>query len=76
MAIGGNPSLLILDEPTASLDRVNKIKIAELLLEINLKFGTGMLITTHDEEFLKRMGCKNYELRNGRMVEKQVENGE
>jgi len=76
MAIGCKPALLILDEPTASLDQENKIKIAELLLEINSKFGTSMLITTHDEDFLIRMGCKNYLLTADKIIEKQVKNGE
>jgi peptide/nickel transport system ATP-binding protein len=46
MAIVNDPSLLVLDEPTASLDPVSKAEIASLLK--NLIPGRAALLITHD----------------------------
>lgn len=43
-----NPPLLFLDEPTIGLDVLVKLKIREFLKEINEKFHTTILLTTHD----------------------------
>ena len=43
-----NPPLLFLDEPTIGLDVLVKMKIREFLKEINEKYQTTVLLTTHD----------------------------
>jgi len=43
-----NPRLLIADEPTTALDVVVQRGIIQLLKEINKKFGTTILLITHD----------------------------
>jgi ABC-2 type transport system ATP-binding protein len=43
-----NPSLLFLDEPTIGLDVLVKLKIRNFLKEINEKYQTTILLTTHD----------------------------
>ncbi|EIT84655.1 ABC transporter [Fictibacillus macauensis ZFHKF-1] len=43
-----NPPLLFLDEPTIGLDVLVKLKIREFLKKINEKYGTTILLTTHD----------------------------
>lgn len=43
-----NPSLLFLDEPTIGLDVLVKLKIRNFLKEINEKYKTTILLTTHD----------------------------
>ncbi|MED1439432.1 ATP-binding cassette domain-containing protein [Aeribacillus composti] len=43
-----NPPLLFLDEPTIGLDVLVKLKIREFLKEINAKYKTTILLTTHD----------------------------
>jgi peptide/nickel transport system ATP-binding protein len=43
-----NPKLLIADEPTTALDVVVQRGIIQLLKEINMKFGTTVLLITHD----------------------------
>ncbi|MBM7572324.1 ABC transporter ATP-binding protein [Aquibacillus albus] len=43
-----NPSLLFLDEPTIGLDVLVKLKIRNFLKEINQKYQTTVLLTTHD----------------------------
>lgn len=43
-----NPPLLFLDEPTIGLDVLVKLKIRDFLRELNAKYGTTILLTTHD----------------------------
>jgi ABC-2 type transport system ATP-binding protein len=43
-----NPPLLFLDEPTIGLDVLVKLRIREFLKEINQKYNTTILLTTHD----------------------------
>ena len=43
-----NPPLLFLDEPTIGLDVLVKLKIRDFLRELNRKYGTTVLLTTHD----------------------------
>jgi ABC-2 type transport system ATP-binding protein len=43
-----NPPLLFLDEPTIGLDVLVKLKIRDFLKKINEKYGTTILLTTHD----------------------------
>ncbi|MCF6139330.1 ABC transporter ATP-binding protein [Pseudalkalibacillus berkeleyi] len=43
-----NPPLLFLDEPTIGLDVLVKLKIREFLKELNEKYNTTIMLTTHD----------------------------
>lgn len=43
-----NPPLLFLDEPTIGLDVLVKMKIRQFLKEMNEKYKTTILLTTHD----------------------------
>ncbi|MCP3739674.1 ABC transporter ATP-binding protein [Rossellomorea sp. BNER] len=47
-ALVHNPQLLFLDEPTIGLDVLVKLKIRQFLKEINKKYNTTILLTTHD----------------------------
>jgi putative ABC transport system ATP-binding protein len=46
-ALAGGPELVVLDEPTASLDRANAISLVEVLAGVAAK-GSTMVIATHD----------------------------
>ncbi|MEM0351630.1 MAG: ABC transporter ATP-binding protein [Sulfolobales archaeon] len=52
-ALVTTPSVLLADEPTASLDWSNAIKVAELFLSIKKDFGTTIIIVTHDARLLE-----------------------
>lgn len=43
-----NPKVVYLDEPTIGLDVVVKEKVRRAIKEINEKFGTTIILTTHD----------------------------
>lgn len=47
-ALVNNPKLILADEPTGALDAQNSENLMELLLEINEKFKTTILMVTHD----------------------------
>ena len=53
------PQLVFLDEPTIGLDIETKKKIMELILKINEKYNTTIILTTHEisdiEKVCKRM---------------------
>ena len=42
------PDVLLLDEPTANLDPVSAEMIEDLILRINKRFGTTIVLSTHD----------------------------
>ena len=66
-AIVINPELLLLDEPTANLDYEN-IKIIEgILKEMNKKFNTTIIITSHDMSHVNRLCNRIYRLNNGKL---------
>jgi len=48
MAISCNPSLLIADEPTTALDVTVQKTILELIKELQLQLGMGVILITHD----------------------------
>lgn len=47
-ALINSPALLLADEPTGNLDPITSAEIMELLVDINRRTGTTMLISTHD----------------------------
>lgn len=42
------PKILFLDEPTIGLDAVTKLAVREFIKKINKKWGTTIILTTHD----------------------------
>jgi len=67
-ALAKNPSLLLCDEPTGAVDSKNACEIMTLLERINQKYGTTMLIVTHNTAICAMAG-KTIRMRDGRFVE-------
>lgn len=68
-AIISNPKLLLIDEPTASLDQKTKDVVIDMILELKNK-GTSVLVISHDTYTLERMCDRLVELQHGTIVEK------
>ncbi len=52
------PKLIIADEPTSAIDASLKSKILTLLYSINQKYGTSMILVTHDFDVIRRIAHK------------------
>ena len=48
MALACSPELLIADEPTTALDVTIQAQVLRMMAELKEKFGTSMLLITHD----------------------------
>ncbi|MFQ6092264.1 MAG: ABC transporter ATP-binding protein [bacterium] len=73
-ALATNPKALLLDEPTANLDRANASAIEETLGEINRRYGTTVLFATHKLRQAYRVSGDVVSLLNGRPVESCPDN--
>ncbi|MGI6434192.1 MAG: ABC transporter ATP-binding protein [Syntrophomonadaceae bacterium] len=70
-AIVKNPKLLLCDEPTGALDYQTSRSILKLLQVVNKKFGTTILMITHNAA-IADMANKVFRLRSGEIVEASV----
>lgn len=50
------PKLLLADEPTGALDRVNATRLVDLLLEVNRNHRVAVIMVTHSIDLARRMG--------------------
>lgn len=69
MALIRNPSLLIADEPTSSLDVTVQRQILELLKAMKEQFDLSMLLITHNLGVIAEMSDYVYVLYAGKIVE-------
>lgn len=67
-AIVKNPKLLLCDEPTGALDFQTSRSILKLLQEVNKKYGTTILMITHNSA-IAGMAHAVYRLRSGEVAE-------
>jgi ABC-2 type transport system ATP-binding protein len=67
-ALLNDPALLVLDEPTASLDPDAGDRIRELLLRLARDSGRAMLITSHNMVEIERMCDRIHFMSAGRIV--------
>ena len=45
-----NPSVILADEPSGSLDSANKQELHRLLMDMRERYGQTIIIVTHDKE--------------------------
>ena len=55
MALAGNPSLLIADEPTTALDVTIQAQILEVIRQMTLQRGLGVILVTHNLGIVSNM---------------------
>ena len=68
-ALSFEPSLLLLDEPTANIDPATTAEIEEMLLKINREEGTTILFVTHNLAQARRVCNRLLFLDKGKLVE-------
>ena len=68
-ALVTNPQLLLCDEVTASLDKSVKDEILDLFEEINKKYGTTILVVTHELEVVKRLCSRVAVIEKGKITD-------
>ncbi len=70
-ALINEPSLLLADEPTGSLDSATGTEILEMLIALRERLGTTLVIATHDAAVAARCD-RVVSLRDGRVVDDAV----
>jgi cell division transport system ATP-binding protein len=68
-AIVGTPPLLLADEPTGNLDPDNSWQVIEIFQKLN-SFGATVIITTHDEQLVRRSNHQVVQVKDGRLYRK------
>ena len=67
-ALAVDPPLLLLDEPTASLDPARRNDLGDALLQL-ARSGRALVMTSHDDDFVRDYATRVVVLANGEVVE-------
>jgi cell division transport system ATP-binding protein len=70
-ALVHRPKILLADEPTGNLDSINANEIIDLLLRIN-KFGTTIVLVTHNREIVNKLKRRVITIDSGSIVNDQA----
>ncbi len=68
-ALAAEPNVLLMDEPFGALDPIIRTKAQEDLLAIQKRFGTTIILVTHDMEEAVHMGDRIAVMDAGRLVQ-------
>ena len=74
-AIANRPKVLIADEPTGNLDPAKSDEIMDLLQEINHRYGTTVVMVTHDITLVNKYRKRTIVLEQGHIVAERSEGG-
>ncbi len=61
------PKVFLADEPTGNLDSETSRGVLDLLIELNLEYGTSLIMVTHDEALASRLD-RRIRLSDGRII--------
>jgi osmoprotectant transport system ATP-binding protein len=68
-ALAAEPAVLLMDEPFGALDPIIREKAQDDLLEIQRRFGTTMVVVTHDIDEAFRLGDRVAVMSEGRLIQ-------
>jgi len=69
LALVSKPKVIIADEPTSAIDASLKQKMMALLKKINEKYGTAMIIVTHDFDVIAQIAHRLFVMYGGLMLD-------
>lgn len=69
IAMAGQPSLLVADEPTTALDNSVQAQVLELIVETAAQTGVGVLFITHDLSVVAQVADRVAVMRHGEILE-------
>lgn len=69
IALVSDPTMIICDEPTTSLDVTIEAQILDLLLELREKFGTSIIMITHDLGVIAKLCDRVVVMYGGKVLE-------
>jgi len=62
------PSLILLDEPTAGLTKSERTLIGEVLKKLTTQAGCAVILVEHDFDFVREISSRIVVLHQGRLV--------
>ncbi len=68
-ALAAEPKVLLMDEPFGALDPILRAKAQEDLLAVRRRFGTTIVLVTHDIDEAFRLGDRIAVMRHGRILQ-------
>ena len=68
-ALAAEPAVLLMDEPFGALDPIIRAKAQDDLLDIQRRFGTTILLVTHDMDEAFRLGDRVAVMSHGRLLQ-------
>ena len=69
MAMTTNPKIILADEPTSALDVTVQAKVIEELIELRRKFGTTIIIVSHNMGVISQICDNALVMKDGKVVE-------
>ncbi|MBR9894055.1 ABC transporter ATP-binding protein [bacterium] len=69
MAMASDPAILLADEPTTALDVTVQAQILDLMRDLKARFGTSIILITHDMGVVAEMADRVVVMRKGRKIE-------
>lgn len=69
IALSSRPSLVFADEPTSAIDLTNQMALVELLKSLQLKWALGLVVVSHDLNFLAALCDQVLVMKSGEVIE-------
>lgn len=69
--LANKPTVLLLDEPTASLDRENVARIESLVKQYRQQHNVAVLWVSHDQDQIKRVATRQLTIEQGQLTGEQ-----